>query len=179
MCNKFSYINTAVLVVVSWEIGRSGCTTTSDIPIIMLNFVYLSIQPLHANVYKKCPTNYHTAAVFVVVSYWLVDTAAAVLVCRHMGVPVYHQLLLYCSIPFYPSLPSYTHIIICCSRSAKNLAGNASHAHDRARQHHPHIIYKKFRIILGVYLQPYICILKQHHETAASWLEEKQPWTVT
>jgi hypothetical protein len=117
MCNKFLYINTAVLVVVSWEIGRSGCTTTSDIPIIMLNVVYLSIQPLHANVYKKCPTNYHTAAVFVVVSYWLVDTtAAAVLVCRHMGVPVYHQLLLYCSIPFYPSLPSYTHIIICCRK---------------------------------------------------------------
>lgn len=133
MCHKFLYINTAVPVVVSWETWRSGCTTTSDIPVIMLNVVYLSIQPLHANVYKKCPANYHTAAVFVVVSYWLVDTAAAVLVC---------------SIPFSPSLPSYTHISICCSRSAKNLAGNASHAHDRARQDYvkdatpsPHHLY--------------------------------------
>ena len=109
MCNKFSYINTAVLVVVSWEIGRSGCTTTSDIPIIMLNVVYLSIQPLHANVYKKCPTNYHTAAVFVVVSYYLVYRNRNIIHAPGVGPPVMYQ---YCPCPLLLTQCNLLHIQI-------------------------------------------------------------------
>ena len=142
MCNKFSYINTAVLVVVSWEIGRSGCTTTSDIPIIMLNVVYLSIQPLHANVYKKCPTNYHTAAVFVVVSYWLVDTAAAVLVCRHMGGPSLSPTaaVLFNSILSQPAV-LYTHHYMLQQKCKKPSRKCKSHARPCTATPSPHHLF--------------------------------------